>query len=100
VNAKPLSLAVQAIESQALLQDFPLQALLTAFQADHADDGDHHDSAFLDSCLACWIDGLEKDMRRYPTNIDEAHRRLHGRQSASREALIRLRQTLGQTPGA
>ncbi len=89
MTARPLSSVVQVA-----LEDFPLQDLLSAFRAEPGDQGDAQHSAFLDSCLANWIEGLEADMHRYPVNIDEAHQRMHARQSVSREALIRLRETL------
>jgi hypothetical protein len=89
VTARPLPSVVQVA-----LEDFPLQDLLSAFRSERDDDGEHHHNAFLDSCLANWIEGLEADMHRYPVNIDEAHQRMHERQSVSREALIRLRQAL------
>ncbi len=93
--------AVPAADAQVLLQDFPLQALLEAFRTDRPDDGEHHDSAFLDSCISHWIEGLEADMRRYPLDVDEAHLRVQSRESASREALLRLRLSLGKaTPRA
>lgn len=101
MNAKPLPPLVPAADAQALLQDFPLQGLLEAFRVDRPDDGEHHDSAFLDSCLAHWIEGLEADMRRYPLEVDESHSRVQSRESASREALQRLRQSLVKaTPNA
>ena len=89
MTARPLSSVVQVA-----LEDFPLQDLLSAFRPELSDHGDVHQSAFLDSCLANWIEGLEADMHRYPVNIDEAHQRMHDRQNVSREALIRLRQAL------
>ena len=95
MTTQPLPPGVPATDAQALLQDFPLQALLEAFRTGQVDDGEHHDSAFLDSCLAHWIDGLEADMRRYPLDADESHVRVQGRENASREALMRLRQSLG-----
>ena len=101
MSISPLPPAVAPAEAQALLQDFPLQGLLEAFRPDQPDDGEHHDSAFLDSCIAHWIEGLEADMRRYPLDVDESHARVQTRESASREALLRLRQSLGKaTPNA
>jgi len=96
VKTHPLPPGVPAADVQALLQDFPLQGLLEAFRVDRPDDGEHHDSAVLDSCLAHWIEGLEADMRRYPLDVDESHLRVQSRESASREALLRLRQSLGK----
>ena len=92
MTARPLTSVVQAA-----LEDFPLQDLLSAFRSDGHDDVEHHHNAFLDSCLAHWIEGLEADMHRYPLDIDEAHQRMHERQSVSREALIRLREALSDT---